>query len=86
MPEHLDATFIGSVGVSLLLLAFLLNVLKFMRAEGWAYLGLNLVGAGIACWSSWLIRFTPFVVLEGTWAFVALIGIVRKARAAPAAA
>ena len=84
MPEHLDATFIGSVGVSLLLLAFLLNVLKFMRVEGWAYLGLNLVGAGIACWSSWLIRFTPFVVLEGTWAAVALIGIVRKARAAPA--
>jgi hypothetical protein len=42
---------------------------------------MNLVGASLACYSSFLIRFTPFVVLEGTWAGVAVIGIARKLRA-----
>jgi hypothetical protein len=76
---------IGSAGVALLLLAFFLNLLKCMRVDGWVYLGLNLVGAGLACYSSYLIRFMPFVVLEGTWAGVALIGMARKALATPTA-
>ena len=78
MPDHGSATLIGSAGVALLLLAFLLNLVKAMRSDGWPYLGLNLVGAGLACYSSWLIQFMPFVVLEGTWAAVAFGGIARK--------
>ena len=84
MPDHGGATFIGSVGVTLLLVAFLLNLAKVMRSERWPYLGLNLVGAGLACYSSLLIRFVPFVVLEGAWALVALVGLVRASRKAPA--
>jgi hypothetical protein len=83
MPASPDATLLGSIGVTLLLVAFLLNSLKRMRSDGWAYLALNLLGAGIACWSSWLIRFMPFVVLEGTWAAVALLGLGRKLRSSP---
>ena len=78
MPDHGHATTIGSVGVALLLLAFLLNLTKRMRADGLPYLGLNLIGAGLACYSSYLISFMPFVVLEGTWAVVALIGMARR--------
>lgn len=65
------ATLIGSVGVTLLLLAFLLNLLQALRATGYPYTLLNLVGASLACYSSYLIDFMPFVVLEGTWAVVA---------------
>lgn len=72
------ATLIGSLGVALLLAAFLLNVLRLMSAEGLAYAGLNLVGAALACYSSWLIEFMPFVVLEGVWALVAAFAIGRK--------
>jgi hypothetical protein len=40
-------------------------------------MALNLVGAGLACYSSWLIGFMPFVVLEGVWAIAALAGLAR---------
>ena len=75
-----SAATIGSVGVTLLLVAFFLNLMKALRADGWLYLLMNLVGATLSCYSSHLIRFTPFVVLEGTWAAVAAIGIARKLR------
>jgi hypothetical protein len=72
------ATVIGSLGVALLLIAFLLNVLKLMSADGYAYTALNFVGAALACYSSWLIAFMPFVVLEGVWALVAAFALGRK--------
>jgi len=80
------ATWIGSTGVTLLLVAFVLNLLKVLSPDGRLYSVLNLVGAGLACWSSWLIQFMPFVVLEGTWAFVALMALARKSWSRPAAA
>lgn len=73
-----NATVIGLIGVSLLLLAFFLNLFKFLRAESYLYLILNLVGGALACYSSYLINFMPFVLLEGTWAVVAAVGVVRK--------
>lgn len=73
------ANLIGSVGVALLLLAFLLNLAKLMRAEGYAYTTLNFVGAALACWSAYLIGFAPFVVLEGVWALAAAAAIARMA-------
>jgi len=78
IPAMDTATVIGSVGVSLLLLAFFLNLFRFLRAEGYPYLVMNVAGGGLACFSSWLIGFMPFVVLEGTWAVVALVGLVKR--------
>lgn len=75
MADH--ATILGSAGVALLLLAFFLNLLRRLRADGLAYLTLNLFGAGLACYSSYLIDFMPFVVLEGTWAIVAAVALAR---------
>ncbi len=75
-----SAAMIGSAGVTLLLVAFFLNLMKALRADGWLYLLMNLVGATLSCYSSYRIRFMPFVVLEGTWAAVAAIGIARKLR------
>ncbi len=80
MPHGNNAAMMGSVGVTLLLVAFFLNLMKALRADGWLYLVMNLVGATLSCYSSYLIRFMPFVVLEGTWAAVAAMGIARKLR------
>jgi uncharacterized membrane protein len=80
VPHDDVATWIGALGVTLLLLAFLLSLLRAVRQDDWSYLALNLAGAALACWSSWRIQFMPFVVLEGTWAVVALGGLVRKLR------
>jgi glucose-6-phosphate-specific signal transduction histidine kinase len=71
------ATLIGFTGVGLLLLAFVLNLANFLKAESVPYLALNLIGAGLACASSWMIDFMPFVILEGTWAVATLIALIR---------
>ena len=77
MTHDSFATWIGSTGVALLLIAFLANLFKRLRAESRLYSGLNFVGAALACWSSYLIQFMPFVVMEGVWSLVALVAIVR---------
>lgn len=71
---------IGFVGVTLLLVAFFLNLFRLLTAESNAYLALNLIGASLACASSYLIDFLPFVLLEGTWAIVAGVALARKLR------
>ncbi|MFB3819621.1 MAG: hypothetical protein ACE147_18345 [Candidatus Methylomirabilales bacterium] len=71
-------TIIGSVGVALLLVAFLLNLVGWLPARRPAYSLLNLLGAGLAGYSSWLIGFLPFVVLEGVWTAVAAVALARQ--------
>jgi hypothetical protein len=73
------ANLIGTLGVALLLAAFVLNLLKRMNGDGYAYSALNLAGAGLACYSSYLIEFVPFVVLEGVWALAAAYALGRRA-------
>jgi len=72
-----SANVIGFVGVTLLLLAFLLNLFRLMRADGYAYMTLNFAGALFACYSSYLIAFMPFVVLEGVWSAAAGAALLR---------
>jgi hypothetical protein len=71
------ATLIGFIGVGLLLLAFVLNLAKILKAESLPYLALNFIGAALACASSWMIDFMPFVLLEGVWAVATLVALVR---------
>ena len=67
----------GSLGVAMLLLAFILNMLKIIKTESLSYLLLNFIGAGIACFASYLISYFPFVILEGVWAVVSLVSLVK---------
>jgi uncharacterized protein with PQ loop repeat len=67
----------GSLGVTILLLAFVLNMLKIIKTESLSYLLLNFIGASIACFASWLIPYFPFVILEGVWAVVSLVSLVK---------
>ncbi len=78
MMPHPNATLIGSAGVSLLLFAFFLNLFKLMRSDRHPYILLNLIGGALACYSSYLIDFVPFVVLEGTWALVAAVALCKR--------
>jgi hypothetical protein len=71
---------IASIGVIILLIAFLLNLFKKLSAQSKLYSLMNFIGAGICCFSSYLISFYPFVILEGIWAFVALISLVNVPR------
>ena len=71
---------IGSFGVTLLLIAFLLNLGSRISKDGLTYILLNLVGAGLAMLASWLIHYIPFVVLEGTWTLVSLVACINYFR------
>ncbi|HMH34723.1 MAG TPA: hypothetical protein VK543_16920 [Puia sp.] len=74
------STIIGSLGVSLLLLAFFLNLFRKLPRDSDLYLILNIIGAGFSAYASLLIHFMPFVILEGTWCLVALAALVKKGR------
>jgi VIT1/CCC1 family predicted Fe2+/Mn2+ transporter len=74
------ADLIGTIGVALLLLAFLLNLSGKLSQRSRAYAALNAVGAGLACAAAALLPFMPFVVLEGTWALVAVVALARPRR------
>jgi hypothetical protein len=72
------SSLIGSIGVTILLLAFVLNLLQKLKADSSAYLLMNVAGAGLACVSSVMISFWPFVVLEGVWAIASLFPLCKK--------
>lgn len=76
------ADIIGFAGVALILVAFVGNLAGSIERLDLSYLLLNLVGASLACLSSALIGFLPFVLLEGVWAVAALAGLAQRARSA----
>ena len=71
---------IASIGVIILLIAFLLNLYKRLPAESKTYALLNFVGAGTCCYASYMISFYPFVILEAIWGFVALVSLFKVPR------
>ena len=71
------ADWLATVGVSILLVAFFLNLAGRLSRTSRLYALLNTVGGGLACWASWMIGFLPFVVLEGTWAVFAAVALLR---------
>jgi hypothetical protein len=70
------ADWIGSVGVSILLVAFLLNLLKKIAQDSVSYVFMNLIGALLAGIASWMINYTPFIILEAVWVLVSLVSLV----------
>lgn len=69
---------LGSAGVSLLLIAYLLQLRNILSKESPIYIMLNFTGAALACLSSVLIRFYPFVVLEAVWAIVSVLPLFQR--------
>jgi hypothetical protein len=70
--------YIGAIGVSLILLAFFLNLRKVVDTQNMLYLALNFVGAGLACSASMMMQYVPFIVLEGTWMMMTGVALFRR--------
>lgn len=68
---------IGFIGVFQILLAYMLNVTGKITSNDLSFILLNLIGAGMACYASILMNYMPFVVLEGIWAIVSLISLIK---------
>lgn len=69
---------IATIGVSLLLIGFLLQIMKIINAQSSVFSVLNLVGAGMAGISAYMISFVPFVILEGVWVIVSIFNLVQN--------
>lgn len=74
------AEVLGTIGVSMILVGFSLNLFGLMQRRSYKYVLLNLVGGSLACTASILINFFPFVILEGTWTLVAIVGLASLLR------
>ena len=68
---------IGTIGVGLILVAYFCNVFKIIPTNGRSFFAMNIIGAALACYASILIDYWPFVVLEGMWTIVSVMGLVR---------
>jgi len=68
---------LGFVGVFLILLAYILNVTNKITSKSLLFISLNLVGASIACLASILLNYIPFVILEGIWALISFLSIIK---------
>jgi hypothetical protein len=68
---------IGTIGVGLILLAYFCNTFGWISSKEKLFFLLNIVGAGLACYASYLINYWPFVILEGSWFLVSFIGFLR---------
>jgi hypothetical protein len=71
---------IGTIGVGLILLAYFCQTFNWINGKSKLFFLLNIIGAGLACYASYLINYWPFVVLEGTWFLVSIAGLLRVTR------
>lgn len=71
---------IGTIGVGLILIAFFCNTFNWISGKSKLFFLLNIVGAGLACYASYLIDYWPFVILEGTWFIVSVVGFLKATR------
>ena len=69
---------LGSLGVTLLLIAFLLNLRALLPSNSKFYIFLNIIGAALCGYSSYLIKFYPFVILEGVWVLAAVSSLIKR--------
>ncbi|MBD0367390.1 MAG: hypothetical protein ICV53_14975 [Flavisolibacter sp.] len=68
---------IGALGVGLILMAYFCHTFRFISGESRLFFLLNIIGAALACYASYLIHYWPFVLLEGVWTVVSLIGLAK---------
>lgn len=72
-----NVTLIGSLGASLMLLAFVMLQIKKWPSDGVTYDLANLLGGALLVCYAWLLRSWPFLILNGIWTLVALRDLIR---------
>ena len=58
---------IGFIGVTILLIAYFLNLTDKIKKDSFIYLILNFIGAGVACFASFLLNYLPFIPITSNW-------------------
>lgn len=71
---------VSLAGAVLILLAYGLSQTGRLGPHDSAYMVMNLVGAALLTWVAVVDRRAGFIVLEGTWAILSLVPLVRGRR------
>jgi hypothetical protein len=70
------ADWIGTVGVTMVLIAFYLNIIDKWDNNTIFYLVMNFIGGLLSAFASFLITYWPFFILETIWTIVSGWGII----------
>jgi len=70
-------TFIGIIGATLVLVAFVLEQKKIWNSEMLKYDLVNFLGSATLVYYGILIKGYPFVVLNSVWALVSLYDVIK---------
>ncbi len=76
----MTAMIIGTLGVTLLLIAFGLNISHKLSENSKEYLLMNIVGSLMAAWYAYVGGVYPFIVLEIVWALVAFVRLMNNSK------
>ena len=71
---------IGTIGVTIVLLAYFLSILKIISPTSSIYYFMNFAGAALACYTSFLIQYFPFIILEGIWSSISFIALLKSVK------
>ncbi len=71
---------IGAIGLGILIFAFVLNHGKHKKRFTLTYNGLNFIGSLMLVYYAYAINSIIFIILNITWAFIALYFIVKKVK------
>jgi hypothetical protein len=74
---------ISLVGAVMILAAYAANQAGKLGREDLSYLWLNLVGSVILAYFAWEARNAGLTALEGTWAIISLISLLRRGSSRP---
>lgn len=71
---------IGTLGATLILIAFVLNQLHVWKDDEFRYDIVNVLGAALLVVYAILLRSWPFAVLNGVWTLVSLRDAINDVR------
>ena len=76
---HVDGTqLVSLLGAVLILVAYAGGQVGRLDSKGTAYSALNLVGSGLLTYVAIVGFQLGFIVLEGIWALVSLLALIRR--------
>lgn len=65
------------VGAVVILATYGAQAFKLLAADGRVYLALNFIGGVLLCIAAVAVNQIGFIILEGAWALISLIGLLR---------
>lgn len=67
---------IGASGMSLLLIAFVLNLFKKIMQNSIVYNVFNIIGSALLVYYAYILNSIPFIILEAVWALFAFYKLI----------